>query len=280
MVAAILASGRGNINVPDGPFLDPRGNISPAWRIWLLNPNIQSLQSANPIGVYSGGLGVSTTPASGQLPVATSTGVYTPAAFSSLPVFSSTTPGLAPASGGGTTTFLRADATYASPVAGSNGQVQYASSGSFAASALFTHDGAGNVSLGTISGTTAALNITAQAGGTLALRTGTASTAVAVANSGAATQIGLYGVTPVSQASAYVQTYAVASRTVAAATFANLDTTAATNIAPYGFATQVQADAIATNVNALGADVIILKQIINSLINDLGKTSGIGVNAT
>ena len=115
MATEILASNQGRINIPTGPFLDARGEISTAWRLWLLNPNVQTLQAAAPIEPYSGGLGVSTTPASGQLPVATSTGVYTPTAFSSLPLFSSTTPGLAPASGGNIATFLRADTAFAVP---------------------------------------------------------------------------------------------------------------------------------------------------------------------
>ena len=115
MATEILASNRGRINVPSGPFLDERGNITPAWRIWLLNPNVQSLQAAAPLEPYSGGLGVSTAPVIGQLPVATSTGVYIPSAFTSLPLFTSTSPGLAPASGGGTVNFLRADGTYADP---------------------------------------------------------------------------------------------------------------------------------------------------------------------
>jgi len=115
MATEILASGQGRINIPTGPFLDPRGEISTAWRLWLLNPNVQSLQAASPLDPYSGGLGVSTTPSIGQLPVATSTGVYTPTAFTSLPLFSSTTPGLVPASGGSLATFLRADAAFAVP---------------------------------------------------------------------------------------------------------------------------------------------------------------------
>jgi hypothetical protein len=33
-------------------------------------------------------------------------------------------------------------------------------------------------------------------------------------------------------------------------------------------------------VNALAADVLILKQLINSLINDSSTTLGVGLNAT
>jgi hypothetical protein len=307
----ILASNQGRINVPDGPFLDARGNVSPAWRIWLLNPNVQSLQAAAPLGPYSGGLGVSTTPAIGQLPVATSTGVYVPSAFTSLPLFSSTSPGLAPASGGGTTTFLRADVSfavpptftsttpgyspasgggvknflradgiYATPAAGTDGQVQYVSNGAFAANAGLVTDGAGNLTIASFTGNTATTTISAAAAGLLRLRTGSGSTAVSVAGSGATVQVGLYGTPPVSQATAYTLTYTTSARTVAAATFANLATTAATNVVPYGFATQAQADAIATKVNALGADVDTLKQVVVALIRDGSASFGLGINAT
>lgn len=92
--------------------------------------------------------------------------------------------------------------------------------------------------------------------------------------------IGLFGATVKPQAAAYALTYATASRTIPNATAANLSTTAATNVTPYGFATAAQANNIATQVNALVADVLILKQLIVSLVNDTGRTLGIGINAT
>jgi hypothetical protein len=95
-----------------------------------------------------------------------------------------------------------------------------------------------------------------------------------------APQLGFYGTVPVSQAAAYTKTYSTASRTIPVATFTNLVTTAATNVAPYGFTTQAQADAIATKTNALAADVLILKQLIVSLVNDSSTTLGVGLNAT
>jgi hypothetical protein len=93
-------------------------------------------------------------------------------------------------------------------------------------------------------------------------------------------QLGFFGTVPVAQAAAYTKTYATASRTIPVATFTNLVTTAATNVAPYGFTTQAQADDIATKVNALAADVLILKQLIVSLVNDSSTTLGVGLNAT
>ena len=93
-------------------------------------------------------------------------------------------------------------------------------------------------------------------------------------------KLSFYGGTTRAQAAAYVQTYSTAARTVPNATFSALSTTASTNIAPYGFSTSAQADAIAAKVNALGTDVIALKQLINSLINDLSATLGVSLNAT
>jgi hypothetical protein len=82
------------------------------------------------------------------------------------------------------------------------------------------------------------------------------------------------------QRPAYVKTYSTASRTIPNATFTNLATTASTNVAPYGFTTAAQADAIATKVNQLAADVIALKKIIVSLVDDSSATLGFGLNAT
>jgi hypothetical protein len=92
--------------------------------------------------------------------------------------------------------------------------------------------------------------------------------------------LSFFGAAPIKQLSAYTKTYSTASRTVPNAAFTNLVTTAATNIAPYGFTTQAQADAIATKVNQLAADNLILKQLIVSLINDSSTTMGVGLNAT
>jgi hypothetical protein len=47
------------VNIPSGPFLDERGNLSPAWRLWLLNPNVQSINVGTAIQIGSGGTGTS-----------------------------------------------------------------------------------------------------------------------------------------------------------------------------------------------------------------------------
>ena len=67
----------------------------------------------------------------------------------------------------------------------------------------------------------------------------------------------------------YTQTYDTATTTVADATVAAVATTAATTSTPYGYAGAAQADAIPVAINALAADVLVLRKLINSLIDDL-----------
>jgi hypothetical protein len=147
---------------------------------------------------------------------------------------------------------------------------------------------AGNFSFGTGSsigalGPGGEVNIFAGTGtphGSIYLDVGGSGRTIHVARSGTTRQLGFFAATPKAQAAAYTKTYSTASRVIPNATFTNLDTTAATNVAPYGFTTSTQADAIATKVNALAADVLILKQLIVSLVDDLSKTLGVGLNNT
>jgi len=63
---------------------------------------------------------------------------------SPIDIFTSLLPGLVPASGGGTVNFLRADGTFAAPLAttpaGSTTQIQFNNAGAFGASSNFTYD--------------------------------------------------------------------------------------------------------------------------------------------
>jgi hypothetical protein len=250
-------------------------------------------------------------------------------------VFTASTAGLAPASGGGTANFLRADGTFAAPPitapAGASTEVQFNNAGAFGASANFTYNTGTNTFTVGPAGATTIIETLAPTGATLAgtlrfqgknasatngdgggfefvsgngLGTGVGGSfnllcGLGPAGSGSmlfrtnsftviqltenltpAPLLGFYGATPVAQAAAYTKTYSTASRVVPVATFTNLVTTAATNVSPFGFTTSAQADAISTKVNALGADVLILKQLIVSLVNDSSKTLGVGLNAT
>lgn len=73
----------------------------------------------------------------------------------------------------------------------------------------------------------------------------------------------------VARRSAYTQTYATADKTHANLTSANLATTGVTQTTPYGFAGAAQGDDIATQFNALRVDLTDLKQLVNSIIDDL-----------
>jgi len=68
---------------------------------------------------------------------------------------------------------------------------------------------------------------------------------------------------------AYAQTYATAATEVTAATAATVATTGSTTSTPYGYTTSTQADAIVTTLNALVADVLQLRKVLNAVIDDL-----------
>lgn len=102
------------------------------------------------------------------------------------------------------------------------------------------------------------------------------------------TTFAVFGVTPVVRAAAYTQTYATAARTVPNATYSAVTigtvatSVAKTNSSPYGFSSgdadkvvtfcgAVPTDLTALNVAlaALAADVILIKQVVGALIDDL-----------
>lgn len=78
--------------------------------------------------------------------------------------------------------------------------------------------------------------------------------------------VGFYGVAPVARAGAYTQTYATADKTHAAFTSADL---AAFTGGSVGFLDAAERDGVRTQFNALRADVADVKQLVNSVIDDL-----------
>lgn len=82
-------------------------------------------------------------------------------------------------------------------------------------------------------------------------------------------KLGFFGKTPVARVVAYTLTYSTKSRTNANLTAATVATTAATQAAPWGYSTQAQADALVTQLNALVADVLNIKQVLTQVIDDL-----------
>lgn len=74
----------------------------------------------------------------------------------------------------------------------------------------------------------------------------------------------------------FTQTYSTTATTVAAATVAAVATTAATDTTPFGYASGAQADAIPVAINALTADVLVLRKLLNSVIDAL-QAAGISL---
>lgn len=66
-----------------------------------------------------------------------------------------------------------------------------------------------------------------------------------------------------------VQTFATADATHAAQTAVAVANTAATNVAPFGYSTAAQADAIRTNLNALRNDHLDLAAFVNTIADAL-----------
>lgn len=81
--------------------------------------------------------------------------------------------------------------------------------------------------------------------------------------------VGFYSVTPVARPAAYTLTYATTDRTHPAATASAVATTAATAVTPNGYTTAAQADAIPVAINAVAADLLAVKKLLNSAIGDL-----------
>lgn len=56
------------VNIPTAiQFLDSNGYVSTPWRLWLLSPRVQSIETATPIDPASGGTGSSTVPLDGYV---------------------------------------------------------------------------------------------------------------------------------------------------------------------------------------------------------------------
>lgn len=86
---------------------------------------------------------------------------------------------------------------------------------------------------------------------------------------GTTQKLAFYNSPPIVQPSAYTQTYSTATKTQSNLTSADLSTTASTQLTPWGFASQAQADDIATQVNAIRVDIANIKQVLNAVIDDL-----------
>ncbi|TSC57870.1 MAG: hypothetical protein Greene041662_877, partial [Candidatus Peregrinibacteria bacterium Greene0416_62] len=89
------------------------------------------------------------------------------------------------------------------------------------------------------------------------------------------TTVGFFGVTPATRPSAYTQTYSTADKTHENSTFGAVSEIPATDAMPFGYASAAQADEIPVELNDLADDVSDLKQLVNSIIDDL-QSLGLG----
>jgi len=85
------------------------------------------------------------------------------------------------------------------------------------------------------------------------------------------TGISFFDVAPVARPSAYTQTFATADKTHANAAGSSVATTALVDAVTGNFAydTAAQGDAVATTINEIIVDLADLKQLVNSVIDDL-----------
>ena len=80
---------------------------------------------------------------------------------------------------------------------------------------------------------------------------------------------GFFNVAVAARPSAITQTYSTADKTHAAPGQTAVATTAATSTTPFGYTGAAQADDIVTQVNNARTDILDIKQLLNSVIDDL-----------
>lgn len=63
-----------NIKFPQGPIVDPSGYVTLEWQQWLQNPQVITFTLGTALPVGSGGTGITTTPANGQILIGNASG--------------------------------------------------------------------------------------------------------------------------------------------------------------------------------------------------------------
>ena len=88
-------------------------------------------------------------------------------------------------------------------------------------------------------------------------------------------KIGLYGVTPIAQPSAYTQTYSTSNKTHDARTAATIGDLTATS-GGWGASSEVDFDKISDTIDKLVADQQNTAQLVNALIDDMQALGAVG----
>jgi hypothetical protein len=171
-----------NLIIPQSTPLDPSGRVSREWQQFFINLG-NAVAAAGPVTANSGAL------VANQVVVGNGgTDLKTLAAGTNNFVLTISA---------GVPTWVASQAT---PAAGSATQVQYNTGGAFDASPNFVYIvGSNTVSFGGILGNAATLSIQPKTAGTTALKTGLGATAIAIADDGANTKIGVFAATPILQ---------------------------------------------------------------------------------
>lgn len=168
--------------IPQSNLLDASGRVSREWQQFFINLG-NAVVAAGPVTATSGVLAAS------QVVIGNG--------GTDLKTLAASTPGFI-------LTVVAGVPTWAAPAvpaaAGSATQLQYNTGGALDASANLTYNvGSNTLSFGGILGSAAVLAIQPKAAGTMALKTSLGATAIGIADSGAATQIGIFGATPILQ---------------------------------------------------------------------------------
>ena len=207
-----------DIKFPYGtPFLDGQGNIARAWLMWLQNPQVSTINIAGGVSVATGGTGLTSIPTNGQLLIGNGTGY-------ALNTLSGT--GISVANTAGAIGLSLA------PTGITPGPF-----GSASTTPSFVVNAAGQfTSVGAI--TIAIANTQVSGLGTMSTQN-----ASAVAITGGSVGCGVFGANGATPQAAYVSGGSVSA-------------TGSTNVAPYGFTTAAQADAIITLLNKIRAALV------------------------
>lgn len=236
------------VNVPNSPIVDASTlRLSREWLQWLLNPQFLTIEIGAALGTDSGGTGTDADPTLNYLLVGTGT-AYSPSQYLPTQAFPGLSGDVLATAGSITTTLATVNST-----PGSFGDGQNVSTFTTNGKGLVTASGQTPITgapgaFAVVGALTAASSVVSGASSANSLAsttsvTGATMTATGAIAGGTLVAVGGFGCNG---------TTAQAAVTVGAA----VATTAATNVAPYGFTTAAQADRIVSLLNTIRAALV------------------------